>query len=76
MASFAYSATQLLGSLKTLPSRFAPRLNTLKAHALKQRSTAAQLIALGFGLHGVDAVYGPAAYIIGAVIVIVAVEIR
>lgn len=47
-----------------------------KSRGYELAKTAGQLTALGFGLHGIDAVYGPAAYIIGALVMIVALEMQ
>lgn len=47
-----------------------------RPRGVEYAKTLAQLVALAYGLHGIDLVYGPAAYIIGAVVIIVALEFQ
>lgn len=47
-----------------------------KTRARELTETLIQIVALAYGLHGLDMVYGPAAYMVGALIVIAAIEVR
>jgi hypothetical protein len=75
--SFANIATALSGSLKILRTYSGLALSTWKHRASNSGElfkTVGQVVALGFGLHGVGMIYRPAEFILGAVVVIAALE--